>query len=110
MISPLQWEKTITASVTAATSSGPSTWRTTRPTTSSGKQHVRLRAACLVTDSDTSYCRACQLIGGGAFTLNQIIDKSALKFTKGEHKLKKYTHKGDSGMAESLSLRIGYDC
>lgn len=29
--------------------------------------------------------------------MNQIIPKSALKFTKGEDQLKKYAYKGDSG-------------
>jgi len=41
------------------------------------------------------HCGACKIMGGGEFTLNQIIPKSNLKITKGD--LKTYTYKGDSG-------------
>ncbi|KEF56987.1 uncharacterized protein A1O9_07177 [Exophiala aquamarina CBS 119918] len=41
------------------------------------------------------HCGACKLMGGGEFTLNQIIPKDNFKLTKGE--LKVYTYKGDSG-------------
>ncbi|KAI9689269.1 MAG: hypothetical protein M1820_010180 [Bogoriella megaspora] len=43
------------------------------------------------------HCDTCKILGGGAFTLNQIIPKSALKFTKGGDALKAYSYKGDSG-------------
>jgi len=36
-------------------------------------------------------------LGGGAFTMNQIIPKSSLNYTKGGDKLGRYTYKGDSG-------------
>ena len=42
------------------------------------------------------HCGACKLMGGGEFTLNQIIPKDNFKLTKGE--LRVYTYKGDSGM------------
>jgi hypothetical protein len=48
-------------------------------------------------DTSLSHCDACKALSTGAFTLNQIIPKSALKFTKGEEALKTYTYKGDSG-------------
>lgn len=41
------------------------------------------------------HCGACKLMGGGEFTLNQIIPKDNFKLTKGD--LKVYTYKGDSG-------------
>jgi len=43
------------------------------------------------------HCNACKTLSGGAYTLNQIVPKSAFKFTKGEDKVKKYTYTGDSG-------------
>ena len=46
------------------------------------------------------HCGACKLLGGGEFTLNQIIPKDNFKLTKGD--LKVYTYKGDSGKAPSL--------
>lgn len=45
----------------------------------------------------TSHCDTCKYLGGGAYSLNQIIPKSALKITKGG--LKTYTYHGDSGKA-----------
>lgn len=42
------------------------------------------------------HCGACKLMGGGEFTLNQIIPKDNFKLTKGD--LKVYTYKGDSGV------------
>lgn len=42
-----------------------------------------------------SHCTACKVLGGGEYTLNQIIPKTNLQVTKGE--LNKYTYKGDSG-------------
>jgi hypothetical protein len=44
-----------------------------------------------------SHCNTCKKISGGAYTLNQIVDKSALKFLKGEDQLKVYTYTGVSG-------------
>ncbi|KIW34955.1 uncharacterized protein PV07_01685 [Cladophialophora immunda] len=41
------------------------------------------------------HCGACKLMGGGEFTLNQIIPKSNFHLTKGD--LKVYSYKGDSG-------------
>jgi len=41
------------------------------------------------------HCSACKVLGGGEFTLNQIIPKDNLKVTKGT--LSKYVYKGDSG-------------
>lgn len=41
------------------------------------------------------HCGACKILGGGEFTLNQIIPKSNFNLTKGD--LKVYTYKGDSG-------------
>lgn len=43
-----------------------------------------------------SHCDTCKILGGGAYTLNQIIPKSALKITKGGEP-GKYTYYGDSG-------------
>jgi len=43
------------------------------------------------------HCDTCKSLSGGAFTLNQIIPKSALKFTKGGDALKMYSYSGDSG-------------
>ncbi|PNS13941.1 hypothetical protein CAC42_1432 [Sphaceloma murrayae] len=43
------------------------------------------------------HCEACQKLGGGAYTINSVTPKSALKFTKGEDVLKEYIYKGDSG-------------
>ncbi|KKY18043.1 hypothetical protein UCRPC4_g05246 [Phaeomoniella chlamydospora] len=42
------------------------------------------------------HCGACKVLGGGEYTLNQIIPKENLKITKGE--LGKYTYKGDSAV------------
>ncbi|KAK4944113.1 hypothetical protein LTR10_016446 [Elasticomyces elasticus] len=41
------------------------------------------------------HCTACKLMGGGEFTLNQIIPKKNFNLTKGD--LKVYSYKGDSG-------------
>ncbi len=41
------------------------------------------------------HCAACKLMGGGEFTLNQIIPKKNFTLTKGH--LKAYSYKGDSG-------------
>jgi len=41
------------------------------------------------------HCDACKIMGGGEFTLNQIIPASNFQLTKGD--LKVYTYKGDSG-------------
>ncbi|KAF2708038.1 hypothetical protein K504DRAFT_381707 [Pleomassaria siparia CBS 279.74] len=43
------------------------------------------------------HCDTCKELSGSTFTLNQIIPKSALKITKGEDKLGKYTYYGESG-------------
>ncbi|KAF2263075.1 hypothetical protein CC78DRAFT_534343 [Lojkania enalia] len=43
------------------------------------------------------HCDTCKYLSGATFTLNQIIPKSALKITKGEDKLNKYTYYGESG-------------
>lgn len=42
-----------------------------------------------------SHCDTCKYLGGGSYSLNQIVPKSALNVTKGG--LKAYTYKGDSG-------------
>ncbi|KAL7276423.1 hypothetical protein RUND412_000595 [Rhizina undulata] len=41
------------------------------------------------------HCDTCKILGGGAFSCNQIVHKSAISITKGEPKV--YTYKGDSG-------------
>jgi len=43
------------------------------------------------------HCDTCKILGGGAFTMNQIVPKDVLSFTKGGDSLKHYTYKGDSG-------------
>jgi hypothetical protein len=45
----------------------------------------------------SSHCNTCKALSGGAYTLNQIIPKDTLKFTKGGDALKTYTYAGDSG-------------
>lgn len=47
------------------------------------------------------HCNACKILGGGEFSLNQIIPEENFQTTKGN--LKQYTYKGDSGMFLSLS-------
>ena len=42
-----------------------------------------------------SHCDTCKILGGGAFSLNQIIPQENLKITKGE--VKSYDYTGDSG-------------
>merc|ERR1712014_409860 len=42
------------------------------------------------------HCDTCKILGGGAFSMNQIIPKSQLKITKGGEP-SKYSYKGDSG-------------
>lgn len=49
-----------------------------------------------LTPNLTSHCDTCKILGGGAYTMNQIIPKSALKITKGGEP-GKYTYYGDSG-------------
>lgn len=49
-----------------------------------------------LTNNLNSHCDTCKILGGGAYTLNQIIPKSALKITKGGEP-GKYTYYGDSG-------------
>ncbi len=41
------------------------------------------------------HCGACKALGGGEFTLNQVIPKSNFNLTKGD--LKVYPYKADSG-------------
>lgn len=43
-----------------------------------------------------SHCDTCKILGGGAFTMNQIIPKSALKLTGGKEP-GVYSYQGDSG-------------
>ncbi|KAI9821131.1 MAG: hypothetical protein M1827_003865 [Pycnora praestabilis] len=43
------------------------------------------------------HCDTCKQLGGGAFSLNQIVNKDAVKITKGTPKT--YTYYGDSGKA-----------
>jgi len=45
------------------------------------------------------HCDVCKVISGSAWTMNQIIPRSALQFTKGGEELKKYTYYGESGNA-----------
>lgn len=47
-----------------------------------------------------SHCDTCKILSGGAFTLNQIVPKSAIKLTKGPEP-GKYTYYGDSGKSKS---------
>lgn len=49
-----------------------------------------------LTNNLNSHCDTCKILGGGAYTMNQIIPKSALKITKGGEP-GKYTYYGDSG-------------
>ena len=42
------------------------------------------------------HCDTCKILGGGAFTMNQIVPKDSLKITKGGEP-SKYTYYGDSG-------------
>lgn len=49
-----------------------------------------------LTPNLNSHCDTCKILGGGAYTMNQIIPKSALKITKGGEP-GKYTYYGDSG-------------
>ncbi|GAB1738339.1 hypothetical protein KC333_g2286 [Hortaea werneckii] len=42
------------------------------------------------------HCDTCKILGGGAYTMNQIIPKSNLKITQGGEPAC-YTYKGDSG-------------
>lgn len=55
-----------------------------------------------------SHCDACKIIGGGAFTLNHVIPKSALKFTQNEDLLKTYTYTGDSGNILTLTTPLSF--
>lgn len=62
-------------------------------------------------DKDTAshilcHCNTCKRLSGGAFTLNQIIPKDSLKFTKGGDELKKYTYSGESGRSLPLSSSL----
>ena len=41
------------------------------------------------------HCDTCKLLGGGSYTLNQIIPKSDFEMKKGS--LKTYSYKGESG-------------
>jgi len=41
------------------------------------------------------HCDTCKTLGGGTYSLNQIVPKNNLKITKG--KLNTYTYRGDSG-------------
>lgn len=52
------------------------------------------------------HCSACKLMGGGEFTLNQIIPKDNFKLTKGD--LKVYTYKGDSGMISAPDTKSSF--
>ncbi|KAH7400030.1 Mss4-like protein [Cadophora sp. MPI-SDFR-AT-0126] len=45
------------------------------------------------------HCDTCKLLGGGSYSLNQIVPKENLKITKGDVKVYKY--KGDSGKSVS---------
>lgn len=49
-----------------------------------------------MTYSLIGHCNVCKKMSGGAYTMNQIIPKSALTYTN-ESNLKKYTYKGLSG-------------
>lgn len=51
----------------------------------------------MVTLTLSSHCDTCKTLSGSAYTLNSIIPKDALKFTKGGDAIKKYSYKGDSG-------------
>ena len=56
-----------------------------------------------------SHCHACKVLGDSAYTLNQIIPKSAFKFTKGEDMIKEYVYTGDSGKAKSTEQQRRMD-
>lgn len=47
-----------------------------------------------------SHCDTCKVLGGGAYTLNQIVPKENLQITKG--KLNAYTYHGDSGSSSHI--------
>jgi hypothetical protein len=55
----------------------------------------------LLAHSFPSHCDTCKSLGGGAYSLNQIVPKSAIDITKGS--LKAYTYYGESGTFESLN-------
>ncbi len=48
-----------------------------------------------LTASHRSHCDTCKQLGGGAYSLNQIIPQNDLHITKGN--TKQYTYHGDSG-------------
>ncbi|KAI9728504.1 MAG: hypothetical protein M1834_007642 [Cirrosporium novae-zelandiae] len=43
------------------------------------------------------HCNTCKRLSGAPYTLNQIVPSSAIKITKGEEGIKKYTYTGASG-------------
>lgn len=49
----------------------------------------------------SSHCDTCKILGGGAYTMNQIIPKSQLKITSGGEPAK-YTYYGDSGKSSII--------
>lgn len=55
------------------------------------------------------HCDTCKILGGGAFTMNQIIPKSALKITQGGEPAA-YTYYGDSGELSGLIAILQDSC
>ena len=90
-----------TESATAAKPNGPPlSTRTSRATFSGTYTHNTASTYYGGSPADISqlsHCDTCKILGGGAYTLNQIVPKSALKLNKGGDSLKSYTYKGDSG-------------
>ncbi|KAK5158618.1 hypothetical protein LTR04_005192 [Oleoguttula sp. CCFEE 6159] len=43
------------------------------------------------------HCDTCKILSGSAYTLNQIVPKDTLSFSKGGDSLKHYTYQGESG-------------
>ena len=81
--------------------SGLSLSKMIRSTTFSGQYlPLELRYSLKSVLRRYSHCDTCKILGGGAFTMNQIIPKDALKITKGGEP-SKYTYYGDSGMFSS---------
>jgi hypothetical protein len=48
------------------------------------------------------HCDTCKLLGGGTYSLNQIVPKDNIKITKGD--VKTYTYYGDSGLFDCLQI------
>ena len=56
----------------------------------------------LLIDMFSSHCDTCKQLGGGAYSLNQIVPKDNLTLTKG--KFSTYTYYGESGQSFLITL------